>query len=170
MKKILLGFSFLMLAMISEMSFAQRICVPSGTHTVACYDVGGSIPSGLTQGAAVNTRYSTTFSTAAHQQKQCADEKGKIENEFGRCNSAVSKDKLTETGKCNAYGTSAVSGSVEIRIVNLGGTIENPTYEKCINVVNALAENLKDQCAERKTEQEAVARSWNNAQCADFYK
>jgi len=102
--------------------------------------------------------------------EECAKEKGNIEREYAVCNSAVSKDKLTETGRCNAYGTSAVSGSVEIRIVNFGGTIENPTYEKCINLVNALAETQKDLCAERKVWQEALARSWNKAQCADFYK
>ncbi len=174
MKKLYWGFLFLMLIMISEVSFAQIICVPSGTHTVACYPVGGSIPSGLTQPPAVNTSYSPTFSTEAHKQKQCADEKGKIENENGRCMSETAKDFAREVGNCNSLsnGEWSISGGGEYRFLfgSITYTIQNPNYEKCINTVSSYQNMGEKLCAERKTNQEAVARSWNNAQCAEFYK
>lgn len=156
--------------------FAMADYLDSGgvwhTGTTGYQQSGGNM--GAFTPPPVASTQSVTISPAAAIVKACADEKGKIENKFGECKYNTSVDNLREVGRCNTLSNTSITieAGVNYKLVFGGAsyTIENPTYDKCINLVTALTSNGYEACSLKYTTSSSTARSANNAQCSDFYK
>ena len=106
-------------------------------------------------------------------QKQCAAEKGRIESENSGRLSGLAGDNRREIGRCNSQSNTGWSGSVSgghpFLMFGVTHTVENPSYDKCVNAVSASYEEAKADVHDIYTRDKNTARSAMNAQCADFF-
>lgn len=178
MKKNIHKIPFLFIFLVSPSVYSQCTTTityassGSGITNIGTYCSPANL--GPFQGGGVPTRYSPTISYEAHIAKTCAAEKGRIEMENGECMSIASKENLQQTASCAAMKDSGWSwgGGIAFQIVSAGVTytIQDPNYQKCMDMVSAISEYTKDLCKSKKTKNENIARNANNAQCASFYQ
>lgn len=123
---------------------------------------------------AMMTRYGTNWNAqgmAAHQQAQrCGQEKGIIEKSHQDCLQSFAADNVREVGRCSALSNNEVSGQFTVYYLSGAYTIQNPTYDKCINMVNSLTNRETQRCTSVKVSNEDIARTANNGVCERFYQ
>lgn len=104
----------------------------------------------------------------------CTHEKGKIDREHAQCNYNSALDNGREISRCSTLSNSGWSwgGSVGYHVVffNATYTIENPTYDKCINQVAAAFTSATAYCALKYVENKNIARTALGGRCANSFQ
>lgn len=100
----------------------------------------------------------------------CLVEKGKIDREHATCKYNTSLENGRETARCSTLGTSAASVGFAVRFINASYTIENPTYDKCINQVAAGYTSATAYCDLKYVENKNTARTMLGGRCASSFQ
>lgn len=142
-------------------------CNSYNTNPGSSSNLGAFQPGGIPRGGLGG------MSAEAMVQKRCSDEKGRIESENARRLRIAADDNLREIGRCQSESNTGWSGSVSggHKVLFGGGTytVENPSYDKCVDRVGALYSSAQANAFEIYTRDKNTARSANNAECAGFY-
>ncbi len=133
---------------------------------------------------AMATRYGTNWSaiawaaqqSAERRAQKCGAEKGAIEKAHADCKLGVATDNVREVERCGAVENSEWSFAAmfepkhSILFASVTYTIQDPTYDKCMDKVDTLNQIEGVKCNKVKVDSEDIARTANNGVCEDFYK
>lgn len=175
MEKLILRTVLICAMLIPSISLAQtyRACTEGGSCNT--YDVtpggGGSAPS--RPGPQTPSRIISTVDIRLAQEQKCMAEKSRIEQENATCLYNVASDGLRETGRCNNYMNREITGGAGIQhrfiLLNAEYTVQNPTYDKCINQVDAAVKMGEAYCGVMNARNIGAARSANKGYCAKHF-
>lgn len=132
------------------------------------------IAPGLYASQNVPVAYLTSLTTQvmshdALVQKNCGNVRGEIEAKKAYCNQAASKNNTTATDSCGTLKNYSLTKGFEIFFGSYTATIEQPTYDKCINKVAAFYEDAKDACQSSYVDDINLARNKMPATCASVF-
>lgn len=157
MKVLFSRLAILVLSTISLSTFAVEemivIGTPTSPFTVYSTDnwyMNSMIISDLNHNASVAAGRSM-YEAIQRQLKACATAKDRIQKEYSDCRYFVSQWNTQAIGRCsdlNNSGWSVGGGrSIKFLIFNVNYTLENPTYDKCINMTGAIHQESQSHCS-----------------------
>lgn len=105
---------------------------------------------------------------------QCLKEKGEIDKQYELCKYSSALDNGREVSRCSSLGNSGWSwgGSAGYQVIFFNATysIENPTYDKCINQVAAGLTSALAYCGVKYVDDKNIARTAMGGRCSGFYQ
>ncbi|HTF94651.1 MAG TPA: hypothetical protein VL995_00830 [Cellvibrio sp.] len=113
------------------------------------------------------------MSSDAMIQKNGGNVRGEIEAKRGYCNQAASQNKTKANNACAAQDnigwTVGMDAGYMVVFGNFSVTIEKPNYDKCVNNVNSLSEEAKDNCQDTYIKDMSRARNAMPATCVSVF-
>lgn len=92
----------------------------------------------------------STYEAIQRQQKACATARAKIQKEYSECKDIVSQWNVDAVRSCgdlrNSSWTFGAGVDVRFLIFDISYTVNNPTYDQCINLAGAVDERAVRHC------------------------
>lgn len=108
------------------------------------------------------------------RKKACSAQKASVEKAHSSCLESSAGDNSREIMRCELESNNSWSGSIQgghqFLLGGISYTVENPTYDKCVNRVTAAFIKTDRYCESKYTDDKNTARIALDARCADFFQ